>query len=560
MALSVVKTPNGYIVNDETLTASFTNDSSVVTQVAHGLSTGNIIYIKTGQAIGFWYVTSLTADTFNIREYNGSTVYTFIGSGSFTYAVATINCFYVSAHLPIVFKLKSTLWPTNSVDTVRTVSSYSNDNGYVKITASGVISSDITELSFVKITFTGGTTGIYQVLSWYSTSVVTLNLPYVGGLTFVSVQFYYNNYRARIKVYAGLDPTHTFANAKPYELITEQSVIPDTNGVIEINISDFVKQKIDILANDLESGILPMNIDAFTNFYISYAESYDYSVGGYTLLDYIGSYTDSIKTVYAVNSKLPFKNIYSGLMSEYIYSGFAVQRKFLTPSLYPTIFGSNYFDLSWIQNNGLVTRIKIERYQSGSIIDSSFTTFDNTTYQYGVIRTQISTVGAEDRIDVTLFANSTQVSEVKTITINNDCSPNHVYLTWLNYTGGFDYWDFKGNSDFAVNIEQAKTVERNIYSNWPNSYGKGAEEITTQTTRSSRQFFTIRAENITEDQINDLFRIKSSPLVQMFIGDGNFKKTVIVDNSSFTYLRQGEKLFNLTFNISMTDQLPSQSL
>lgn len=562
MALSVVSRPQGYSKGTTSVTGTYIKGSSTITKASHGLSTGSIIYIESNEAIGFWYVTVLTANTFTISEYATATVYTFVGTGSLNYYSCTQVTTVTAVHLPIVYKLKSTAWPTNSVDTVRTVSSYANDNGYVKITASGTLKSDITELEFVKVTFTGGTTGIYQVLSWYSNSIVTINLAYAGGITFTSIQYYYNNYHARIRVYGGLSSSHYFGSLKPYTLLTEQKIIPDSNGLISFNINEFLKKQIEIIKNDLLKGTLPNNLDAFCQFYITYAEGYDYAVGGYTLMDFVSSYTDdsSSFTGYAVNADMPFKNIYSGHLTDYVTLSSA--SKFLTPSLYPELTPGQYFDISFINRIGSATRVLIERYVNSTIINS--TVQDISDYGIGIYRLSLTqSAYLEDRIDIRIQWNDyvgwQTITETKTLTINQECQRNAINLCWLNYLGGFDWKTFTSNSDFGATIENTSTVEKNIFTNWPKSFGEGADTITQQTSRDSRKNITLRAENLTENQINDLYRIRLSPLVQIVNSVGD-RRTVLVDNGSFVYLQQGEKLFNLTFNVSLTDQNPSQSL
>jgi len=118
---------------------------------------------------------------------------------------------------------------------------------------------------------------------------------------------------------------------------------------------------------------------------------------------------------------------------------------------------------------------------------------------------------------------------------------------------------FKSDSDYGVSIEGTKSVKKNIFTNWPKSYGLGADTINQQTQRLSRQTVTVRCENLTEDQVSDLYRIRTSPLVQI-VDSRESRRTVIVDGGSFVYLQQREKLFNLEFGISFTDNLPSQSL
>ncbi len=567
MALSVVQRPKGFIVSTTSATATYTNGSSVITKTGHGLITGATIYISTGQAIGFYYVTPLTVDTFNIREYAGGTVVTFVGSGTFTYSTSTDNAGHGwnAVHLPIEYKLLSTLWPTNSVDTARTVSSYANDNGYVKLTLSGDIKSDVSELEFVKVTFTGGTSEIYQILTWYSNSIVTINLAYIGGITFTSVQYYYNNYRAQVRVYGGLTSGHYFNSQKPFTLITEQSIVPDSTGVCTISINEFLKEQIEILKNDLTKGTLQNNLDAFCQFYITYAEAYDYSTGGYTLLDYVGDYTDDSTnfTGVAVNADLPFKNTYSGFMSDYLYGNSSVKLKFLTPSLYPELTEGQFFDISFINQIGARLRMKRELYRNGNLIELLFD--DINDYGIGIYRYELtrSTTQLEDRIDLTLqyndYSDWVSISEVKTITVNSEPCRNYINLSWLNSLGGFDYWTFTSDSDFGVEIEKTKSTTKNIAQNWPKSFGAGADTIRQETARTGRQFVTVRAEDITQDQVNDLFRIRTSPLVQI-VNARNDRRTIIPDAGSFTYLRQRDKLFDFVFRFEYTDNLPSQGL
>lgn len=561
MALSVIKRPRGFINSTTGVTGTYTNGSSVITSNGHGLITGATIFISDNQASGFWYVTPLTPNTFNIREYSGATVYTFVGSGTFTYypSVDVAGHGWNSLHLPIVYKLLSDRWPTNSLDTARTVSSYSNDLGYVKLTLSGSLGT-ISELEFVKVVLTGGTTAVYQVLAWYSSSVVTISLPYVGGLTFVSVQKYYTNYHAKVRVYAGLASTHFFASQNPYELISEFDIVPDSSGVVVLNINEHLKEKVEILKNDLLKGTLQNNLDAFCQFYIEYSEAYSYSEGGYTLLDYISSYTTDSFTGLAVNADLPFKNIHSGYMSDYVYGSSATKLKFLTPSLEPVHFG-NFFDISFINQNGARLRMKTERYKNGSIQLLEFGTIQD--YGVGIYRYPVTISSDEDRIDLTVqwddYSGWVSISETKTISVDTSCAYAYLDFSWLNHLGGFDYWRFKDLSEYGADISDTTTSTKNIFPNWPKSFGQDADTIRQETSRESKQTIRVRAENLSQGQVEDLFRIKLSPLVQI-VNSRTDRRTVILDKSSFTYMKHGEKLYSIEFNCEFTNDFPSQSL
>ena len=573
MALSVVKRPTGYLGNGNVSSGTFTNNSSVITSVAHGLVTGNIIYVTACDPVGFWYVTKLTDDTFNIREFAGDSAYEFVGSASLAFEKMMDSHNWNAVHLPIVYKLLSTLWPSNSVDTARTVSNYENDLGYVKLTLSGA--HGCTELEFVKVTFTGGDTEVYQVLTWYSSTVITISLPYTGGLTFVSVQKYYNNYHAKIKIYAGLNSSHTFSNYNAYSEICEINAVPDSSGVITINVNESLKEAISIIENRITLDTLPNDLASFCQFYISYAEAYSYSEGGYTLLDFVGPYSADGTECYASNSSLPFKNKHSGTMSDYIRgtdSGAVL--KFLTPSDHPVLFAeqsnvlgavSQFFDISYINQYGTGLRMKREAYRGGVIVNLFFDSIPNNgigVYRYEVDRSAY----LEDRIDLTLQYDDgggyDTISETKTILVDDTCGPsgdNYIDLSWKNYLGGHDYWRFKSNSEYGADILSSTRATKNIFPDWPNSWGANADTVEHETSRKSKQTISLIAENLTEAQVNDLFRIKLSPLVQI-INSRSDRRTVIPDKSSFQYFKRGEKEYSITLNIEYTDDFPSQSL
>lgn len=569
MALTLIKKPEGATVSTTTVTASASSGASglLVHKVGHGLSDNDVVYVKSNvyDYCGFWFVVTSGADDFYLADYNQllyvSSYVQYISTPTTITYNTTSTCILSSIHLPIVYKLKSDLWPINSVDTARTVSSYSNDFGYCKLTLSGNLTSTVTELEFVKVTFTGGTTGIYQILTWYSNSVVTINLAYAGGITFTSVQYYYNNYHAKVRIYSGR-VSSSYTTQYPQTLLCEIKVIPDSSGIITVNVNEHLKSGINPLANNLLLATLPNNVDAWTSINISYAEGYDYSVGGYTLLDYIGSYSDlNLTTHYAINASLPFKNVQSGFMGEYIIgSTSGSSQKFLTPSTYPVMNVGQYFDISFFYyNSGGAYRVKREVYKNGVVQNLYFDSL--TVIGIGVYRYSISqSIYLEDRIDLTIQSSAgVNYSETKTISVNSDCYVNAVNVSWLNYLGGFDYWTFKTNSDYGVDIEGTTQTSKSILPSWPKSFGEFADTIKMETSRTSRQTVTLRAERITADQVNDLFRIKTSPLVQI-VNSIYDRRTIIPDSNSFTYWPQSEKLFDVEFTAAYTDTIPSQSL
>lgn len=444
------------------------------------------------------------------------------------------NC----VHLPIVFKYESDLFPINTEDTVRTVSSFTNDNGYVRMTLSGDIkaSGSANELEYVKVEV-DGVSDVYQIYNYYSDTDITIDLAYNAGYVFGDVQYYYNNYHGRFRVYAGLRPGHTLASSKPYRLITEIRGIPDVNGVISININEILKSDISVLDFGISN-----DITQFTEYYVDFAEAYDTSLDGYTLTTFVSSYTDqSANYSIATNSKLPFRNGNGGSMVNYV----GASRKFLTLFDEPVLFAGNDFYLYFL---GDPYNLSVTRYADGVSLGTS--TITVTDEDEGVYYELLNGVlqGNEDELEVVM----TGQSETKTIKVNQTCYNNSIYLTWLNYLGGMDSWLFTADKDFGIEIENVETAEKNIFIDWDNSYE--GNKIKYDIKRVSRENILVRSQNLTISQISAIKYIKTSPLVMW---DG---KNVSVDSSGFTVYSETDKLYTISFTITMTDQIPSQSL
>jgi len=149
-------------------------------------------------------------------------------------------------------------------------------------------------------------------------------------------------------------------------------------------------------------------------------------------------------------------------------------------------------------------------------------------------------------------------SETKTFKIDCYCSENALTVTWLNYLGGFDYWRFTANKDKNIEIRESAEVKKNFFKNWPQSYGTFADTIRKQTYRDSNYAYTVRSQNLTQAQVDALAFIKTSPLVQI-INSRTDRRTVIVDTDSFRIYTDRDDIFTITFNISYTDDIPSQT-
>lgn len=407
MALTLRNRPRGPIKGSTGLSATITNSSNqaLVNYNTHNLSNGDIVFIESNYSnySGFWQVIISGANAFFLTKFVGSPVIAYTYNDSITFYKSSVYHYFNSVHLPIVYSFDSDLWPVNTATSIVSVNTFTNDQGYTKLTLSGNLLTGVNELEFVTVTV-NSVEGVYQILNAFSDSEITIDLPYDGGNTFGGVQYYYSGYHAKIRVYAG----NSNYPLKPVELLAELDIYPELvsgvsgseTNIINVNVDEVIKSKINVLSN------VPTeyDTDAFCEFYIEYAESYDQSPTGYTLGTYTSSYTTDTVTCYAINSKLPFKNRYSGFMSEYLGSA----RKFLT-TMSPTIF-SNYFDLAFLLEPNLEDLdiyMRLEGYSGTTLLG---TTYNQITYRdAGVYREEI-TASTEETIDATLVIRNTPAS------------------------------------------------------------------------------------------------------------------------------------------------------
>jgi hypothetical protein len=597
MALSVVKYPVGYLVDPSATPVQPLLISAVgnILSTTHGLANNQIVYIYGGVSSlnGYWIVTVIDANNFTIKDYVGASVITLGGVAKiltdvFYYTVANVTGIttgahgWNSVHLPIVYKLQSTLWPINGVDTARTITTFSNSNGYTYIVAAGDIKTTGTASSLEEVVLLGTSVdGIYKIINWYSDTNFVINLPYSAAnvLSSGTVQYYYLNYHARIRIYAGLDAAHTYGLTKPYVLLTEQRCIPDSTGLITLNVADFVKDQIQIISNNLQENSLPNDIDSFCRIKISYAESYDDS-NMYTVSELVGSYTDDTTEVYAINAKPQFKQRGSGAMNDWVWdysgpNGTTKVAKFLTPFVNPILTPGKFFDIKYIKATefgGEYMKTDLYRLTNGNYSLLSSTTATLSQKGIGVYRHIVTQSAAlEDRIDLTItrLGTGNQLSEVKTIYVKAaaDCHDTAaLYLTWKNYLGGQDYWSFTAQKKYSIDILESKTQEQNIYTNWPNSYGEFADSIEKQTVRRSRNIVTVNSQFITKAQMDAIALIVTSPLVQIVTTNtvsGTIiptLRTVIVDAQTVKKYQDRDMLYKISFNISYTDEIGVQEL
>lgn len=134
-----------------------------------------------------------------------------------------------------------------------------------------------------------------------------------------------------------------------------------------------------------------------------------------------------------------------------------------------------------------------------------------------------------------------------------------VYISWLNYLGGFEYWLFISYVDHQIGVNETGETKKNIFAGWPKSYGSNADTVTKQTFRRTKKQKVIRTQTYTRAQAQEIGeQLKSSPLVQL-ISSRRDRRTVIVDTDSIVVVKGANKIHNLSFTITYTDDYPTQA-
>lgn len=134
-----------------------------------------------------------------------------------------------------------------------------------------------------------------------------------------------------------------------------------------------------------------------------------------------------------------------------------------------------------------------------------------------------------------------------------------IYLTFLNYLGGFEYFFFTSEKEFQVNISESQTTKENIFPNWGKSWGETADTIEKKTFTSANEEIVFRSQHLTENQRDVLKHIKISPVVQI-VNSRTDRRTIIVDSDSFKIYDEGEKLYTISFRGKFTNEIATQRL
>lgn len=511
MAIELISRPIGHKLGTSDIDANIyddgTGDAYVYVGTGHGLSDGDYVFIDSDfdRYNGYFLVDSVSYDYFKIKV--GTEYVEYIQDASIVYRVASLNHGYQCVHLPIVYELKSNLWPNNIAEetyTPVTVFTQENVNGYTKLNLSTAISG-LTDLNYIEL-IGGSVPGAYQIIDVVQPWAIVINLAYSASNTFSQVVNYYNTYAINVNVYAGYAPGHRWEAIKPYELAATLKLIPDSEGKVKFSIAEILKGYIKT-RNNLTLDTLPNNTDFSVGFYIAYFETYDQS-DGTEISTFTGTVTTDSFEGTAINAMLPFKSIDSGFMSEYI------QGQWLTTMARPVAFVDRYFDISFLNiydyfdiqilNNGVLF-MTIPNPGSG-VIRVGFTP-ETGVVEY-CLKAMIDGSISPDQIDLATGVNELPGTADWTISSTPSASPGgafvsakrltytYAFIPELSYTFTFNYTrSGAGSLQFLVFDEDGNIVvtDNNIFG----SAGTGNSSAAFTSTSAMRKVAFTFTGNIT---------------------------------------------------------------
>lgn len=134
-----------------------------------------------------------------------------------------------------------------------------------------------------------------------------------------------------------------------------------------------------------------------------------------------------------------------------------------------------------------------------------------------------------------------------------------IYISFLNYLGGFEYFFFTAQKEYQVDILESSEIKENVFPSWPSSWSERADTVSRTAFVRARNRIVVRSQYLTANQRDVLKMIKVSPVVQIIISRNN-RRTVIVDRESFKVYDESEKLFSIQFTIGYTDDIPTQRI
>ena len=200
-----------------------------------------------------------------------------------------------------------------------------------------------------------------------------------------------------------------------------------------------------------------------------------------------------------------------------------------------------------------------KEYSNGTLINEVSKEIDYK--DSGVYRLTVPPLNdLTDTVEFKLFsAESCNMSETKTINVDNSCANQEIYLTWLNSLDGWEYWKFTAEKSHNLNIENKETIKRNVFADWDNDFINGDTQNDVISIGAYKEI-DVFSQYLTRNEVEAISAIKHS--IKVMVLDGvNPPVTVIVDSDSITVFNDGddETLQTIRFSIQYPDiQIQSQ--
>lgn len=354
MAVTLIRRPIGHKLSETQLEGTIydngAGDAVVYVPGGHSLSDGDYVYVESDfdSYNGYKYVDAVSYDYFKIKNSEEGDPILWVQDAEVTMYVSALNHGWQGVHTPVVYELKSDIFPVNEAEeeyNPNVVDSFENYWGNVQLNLDHAIS-DPTALTWIELVGDGELAGNYQILAVLQPWSVVIDLGYDATYDFTGyvVVKHYKNYCINVNIYAGYESGHRWEARQPFELAGTLKLIPDANGV-KFSIHEILRGYMKI-RNNLTLDTLPNNTDFHISFYIGYSESYDDSDGG-NITTFTSSETEDTFIGHAVNAMMPFKSEDGPFMSPYVSSGEFLAR-WLTLFDRPVAVVAYFFDLSFI--------------------------------------------------------------------------------------------------------------------------------------------------------------------------------------------------------------------
>lgn len=499
---------------------------------------------------------------------------------------------WVCVDLPIQYQVYSDKFPVNTFDDNDSISSIADDGaGNAQITLSATLETYVVR-EYIRITNATNEAynGVWQVLAVSSSTVITVDAPFIGTDT-GNFQRYYRNYNIHAKIYAGIPDGHTFASENPMEEVGEIKVRPGANNRSILDVSDYIRSEIKPIENQLcatlgqGNGFQGNDWRIWCAFYVAIAESYDQS-DGFEVTTFTSEYEDNMSNeydlnlLYASNSALQFQDPQGRSIGQYAIQDTDpddVQAQFMTTFEKPRYFYGYEFDISIINalsNDDLsdmgygLEYVLIEYDSTGAIVTSHQNPLilqDEGIYRFAL--SEFALQGSTSQVEFYIQRTTgEQVTESKIIIVDREtCGRGSILLRWLNHVGGFDTFHFVRRHDFDLRVSDRLIRRRNIFKDFDDVFTTGDTQDDYYNTNAV-EARTVRSQLLTNDEATQMkWLLSSNKVYEVFQtteeGCSRHKqRTVLIDPGEFLLRTLKKKQNKIQFSYRYTDPLilPSQ--